>query len=304
LICAYAYCRAILPPGDRCPRCGHPVEVERLRDPAFFAEGLGSLGDLPARKLDLHQILPEHPRILMYQTLAMDALGVERALLQSAPAAATSLRGNDGIAAAVAEFPTRFWGSTFVDPQSPSALADLDAVRTRVVKLLPVTGWRADDPGLRPFWARMQERGLVAMVHTGFFTARHREEEEKAGVFMRSDLANPLWWDEPCRRFPGLVVILCHLGGAIFIEEAGEMVSQHPNVYGDVAASGVFALRRLLAGGSVDWTKIFWGNDGPPFTYPLNLRLLRRTLADAGADALLGPLLYDHGARFAERHLD
>jgi predicted TIM-barrel fold metal-dependent hydrolase len=256
--------------------------------------------------LDLHQILPRHPSIERYQLMAMEQLGIEWALLQSAPAQAPSLLGNDELAATASAHPGRFRTSWFVDPRHPDAVGELDravAHGARAIKLLPVTGWRADAPDLLPFFAEMAARDLVAMVHTGFFTARHKDEEAAAGRFMDSRLADPLFFDLPCRAVPDLVVILCHTGGAVFVEQAACMISQHDNVWGDVSGSGVFALQRLLRGIAIDWRKLFWGNDSPPYGYPLNLQLLLRTLSDAGAPELISPLLYDTGARFADAHL-
>jgi predicted TIM-barrel fold metal-dependent hydrolase len=305
--CGYVYCR--LPLGESteiCPRCGHPRDPQQLRDPAFFVARSAALSGLPGTLLDMHQILPAHPDIERYQLLAMDQLGIRRALLQSAPEQATSLCGNAALAEVVSAHPDRFWASQFTDPRFDHALDDLERFARaghRVVKLLPVAGWRADDPSFDPFWAALQELGLVAMVHTGFFTARHKEEEAAAGTFMSSTFADPLYFDRPCRQFPELPVILCHTGGALWFEHGAQMVTQHDHVWGDVSGFGLFALQRLLQRVSVDWSKLFWGNDSPPFAYPLNLRLLLVTLSEAGAEALTTPLLHDNGQRFADRYL-
>ncbi|MEZ4320329.1 MAG: amidohydrolase family protein [Myxococcota bacterium] len=307
--CPYVYCDAALPDGsDACPTCGHPRDVGRLQSSACFAELVLALKPrLPDRLLDLHQILPVHPRILPYQLGAMDALGIEHALLQSAPDAATTLSGNAALLEVQQAHPDRFWTSWFVDPAGPDAHAALDAAvaaGVRVIKLLPVTGWDPDDDALWPFWDALQAAGCVAMVHTGFFTARHRDEEARAGRFMRSWLGDPLRFDRVCRAFPDLRVILCHAGGSVYAPQAAEMMRQHPNVWGDLSGSGRFALRLLLSQPyPVDWAKLFWGNDSPPYAYPLNLRLLLHDLEAAGRTDLTEPLLYSNGARFAAEAL-
>ncbi|TNE91098.1 MAG: hypothetical protein EP330_06520 [Deltaproteobacteria bacterium] len=302
--CAYVYCRHLLAdPSAPCPRCGHPPDPADLRNPAFFLGAMASLQGLPPAMLDMHQILPAYPGIERYQLLAMDQLNIRTALLQSAPDEATSLQGNAALAEVARTHPGRFWASQFVDPRHPEALAQLQAAADRghrVIKLLPVTGWRADDPSLVPFWAAMSELRLAAMVHTGFFTARHKEEEAAAGAYMSSTHADPLFFDKPCREFPDLRVILCHAGGAIGFEAAAQMISQHEHVWADLSGTGIFALQRLLAGVAVNWNKLFWGNDSPPYAYPLNLRLLLGALDRAGASTLAPALLHDNGARFAE----
>ena len=305
--CEYTYCRAPVP-DDRaaCGVCGFPKDRAKLADLAY----LGSLAvdDKPDALIDMHQILPAADGVLEMQMAAMQGFGIARVLLQSAPPQATSLWGNDQLLDLARRRGDKFWASQFVDPRMPEAGAALEAFAAagaKVVKLLPVAGYRADDPALDDFWGAMERLGLVAMVHTGFITARHKKEEAKAGLFMSSRYANPLYFDLTARKFPDLTIILCHLGGAIWHEAAAQMVTQHDNVYGDVSGFGLFALRRLLLKhATVDWSKVFWGNDSPPFAYPFNLRLHLAALRHAGAMELVQALFHDNARRFAERFLE
>ncbi len=304
--CTYVYCRAPLPEDSpACPVCGHPGDPALLRDPRFLEET--PVTGLPPAIFDMHQIVPRAPGVLDLQLRAMNVYGISRALLQSVPDEAASLCGNDDLLDLAANHPGKFWASHYVDPRQPGVLATLERLadrKVRVVKLLPPAGYRPDDPDFDSFWLAMQELGLVAMVHTGFISARHKQEEARAGVYMSSTFANPLFLDRPARLAPKMPFLLCHLGGAIWHEEGAQMVTQHDNVWGDVSGFGVFALQRLLAKGArLDWSKVFWGNDAPPFTYPLNLRLHLAALNRAGAQALAEKLLFDNGSRFAERFL-
>jgi len=305
-ICPYIYCRSPLAEeGEECSVCGHPGDDAALFDPRFLAGA--RVEGLPERLLDMHQILPSREGMLELQRLAMANFRVERALLQSAPDQAASLTGNAGLRELAAREPDAFWISQYVDPRMPDAVAALDeiaAAGASVVKLLPPAGFRLDDPAHEPFLGRMEELGLVAMVHTGFITARHKEEEARAGAFLSSLFADPLTLDRPARRFPRLIFILCHLGGAVWHEGAGQMVTQHENVWADVSGFGLFALDRLLGHrAAVDWSKVFWGNDSPPFAYPLNLRLLLDGLRRNGAESLAPGLLFENGRRFADTFL-
>ena len=305
-VCTYIYCRAPLPEDSHaCSVCGHPRDPALLRDPSFLETSRPQ--GLPPAILDMHQIVPRAPGVLDFQLHAMDALGISRALLQSAPDEAASLCGNDDLRDLAATHPGRFWASHFVDPRHAGALASLERLAdqgVKVAKLLPPAGYRPDDPDFDSFWLAMQELELVAMVHTGFITARHKKEEARAGVYMNSTFANPLFLDRPARLAPEVPFLLCHLGGAIWPEEAAQMVTQHDNVWGDVSGFGVFALQRLLATGTrLDWNKVFWGNDAPPFAYPMNLRLHLAALKRAGAEELAEGLLFENGQRFAERFL-
>jgi predicted TIM-barrel fold metal-dependent hydrolase len=305
-VCSYLYCRApMAEEAEACPRCGHPRDPRRLRDPAFLASI--EVSGRPSRIYDMHQIVPAVDGVVEMQLGAMQLFGVERVLLQSAPPQATSLLGDEGLLALARDHGDRFWASQFADPRMPGAIEALERIAdsgAKVVKILTPAGFDPDDPAFDPFWGTMQELGLVVMAHTGFITARHKKEEAKAGAFMSSRHANPLYFDRPARKFPELTIILCHLGGALWYEEAGQMVTQHENVWGDVSGFGLFALQRLLrVGAAVDWGKVFWGNDSPPFAYPMNLRLHLGTLHDAGAEALIPGLLYENGRRFGELFL-
>lgn len=304
--CEYAYCGAAFDDDAAiCPICNFPREASRARDLTFLASL--RIDGVPPSILDMHQIIPEYPGIADFQLLVMGRFGIARALLQSVPEQAHSLWGNGKIRELAQKHPDRFWPSHFLDPQTPDAVervAQVAASGVRVIKLLPSAGYAADDPAFDDFWKAMESYGLVAMVHTGFITARHKEEEARAGAFLNSRWANPLYFDLPARKFPRLTIILCHLGGALWYEEAAEMVTQHENVWGDVSASGVFALKRLLAMRSnVRWSKVFWGNDSPPFAYPFNLRLHVGALGEAGAAKLAPALLHDNGSHFASSFL-
>ena len=304
--CDYTYCRAAYADEQAsCPVCGFPRDRSRLTDLSFLASV--AVDGKPPAVIDMHQILPAIDGVLEMQLAAMQGLRIERVLLQSAPPQATSLWGNDQLLALGRDQGDRFWVSQFVDPRHPRAIDAVEsfaAAGVKVVKLLPVAGYRADDPALDGFWEAIQRLELVAMVHTGFITARHKQEEARAGIFMSSRYADPLYFDLTARKFPRRNVILCHLGGAIWHEEAAQMVTQHDNVWGDVSGFGLFAVRRLLkAGATLDWTKVFWGNDSPPFAYPFNLRLHLAALEQAGAQELAPLLFHDNARRFAERFL-
>lgn len=306
-ICEYIYCRSSFDDAEGgCPRCGFPRDRATLQDPAFL--GTLAVEGLPDTLVDMHQILPAMPGVLEFQLFAMKHFRIERVLVQSAPPQATSLWGNEKLRELASERGDLFWISQFLDPRMPNAteaLEQLAALGARVIKLLPPAGFQPDDPAFDNFWATMERLSLVAMVHTGFITARHKKEEKKAGAFLSSRFANPLFFDQTARKFPDLTIILCHLGGALWYEEGAQMVTQHDNVWADVSGFGLFALQRLLAlKATVDWSKVFWGNDSPPFAYPFNLRLHLEALHQHGAEHLASALFRDNGRTFGERFLN
>ncbi|RKZ73791.1 MAG: hypothetical protein DRR19_30635 [Candidatus Parabeggiatoa sp. nov. 1] len=304
ITCEYIYCRtSFADTHSTCPRCGFPRDKSQLQDTAFLKEVKG----LPTTIIDMHQILPAVDNVLEFQLKVMEQFGIEKALLQSVPPPVTSIWGNDKLRGLAQTHSERFWISQFVDPRMPditNILHQIADMGIKVIKLIPPTGYSPDEPQYDDFWATLQERNLVAMLHTGFITARHKKEEARAGVFLHSRYANPLFLDLPARKFPNLTFILCHIGGSLWYEEAAEMVTLHDNVWGDISGSGIFALQRLLnVGATFDWTKVFWGNDSPPWAYPFNLRLLLAALSQASAEDKLPLLLYDNAQRFSKKFL-
>lgn len=304
--CTYFYCRSRLGPGDAaCPHCGYPTDEAMASDPGYLA---ALRRQVPAdRIIDMHQILRSDAGELERQLDAMQRLGVQKALLQSAPREFTGLLGNGRLELVARDHRDRFWASYYIDPHAPAALDELRFCSSngiRVVKLVPSAGFAANDPALHPFWAAMEEQQLVAMVHTGFVTARHKAVERRLGRFMDSQLSHPFLFDEPARRWPALQIILCHLGGISWYREAAQMVSEHANVWGDTSAFGAFALRRCLAEQvPLALDKVFWGNDSSASAYPFNLRLLSSVLEAHGLEAAAEPLLYGNAKAFADRYL-
>jgi uncharacterized protein len=164
--------------------------------------------------------------------------GVDRAVvLAFAAPAAGFVVPNDYVAAYVARDPARLLGFGSVDPSSPGALDELERMQADLglvgCKLGPI--YQDVDP-LGPEFLRVCEAlerlELPLLVHQGTTFAR-------AGSLL---LARPILLDEIALRFPGLRMVIAHLGHPWF-EEAIAVVRRHPHVYADVSA---LASRRWL----------------------------------------------------------
>jgi hypothetical protein len=197
--------------------------------------------------------------------------------------------------------------SQFMDPRHPFAKRKIKAYAKQgcsVIKLLPCLGYYPDDKKFSSFWAVMEELGLVAMVHTGFITARHKAEEKKHNTYLHSMYCDPLHFDIICRKFPGLAVILCHTGSNIWYESACQLISQHEHVWGDLSGFGNAALSRILQLDiPVNLSKIFWGNDSHPKFYYTNLNILCSLLHAHQAAHLASPLLYNNAVAFIKKYM-
>ncbi len=255
----------------------------------------------------MHQVLPKEPDILRLQLSFMQELNIRETLLQSVPTPMRSICNNADLRDIAKKYEDKFMISQFMDPRHPFAgrkIRNYAKNGARVIKLLPCLGYYADDKRFDPFWRQMEKNGQVAMVHTGFITARHKEEEKKHKTFLSSKYCNPYYFDKVCRKFPRLTIILCHMGGSTWYDEACQMVSQHEHVWGDISGSGSQALRRILRSGvPLSWDKVCWGNDSHPKFYYTNLNILASTLRTEKKQHLEEQLLFDNANTFIRKYL-
>jgi len=305
-VCRYIYCtNTFEDPLEICPVCGYPTHVAMLGDNNFLDQ---SIPKLPTGALvDMHQILPDEEKVMDSQLHMMDKLNIRRVLLQSVPSAVSSIWGNQKLLEIQNRFGHQFIASHFMDPRHPFARRRLHQYKQRgirVIKLLPCLGYEPDHAKWDAFWATLEKLKLVAMVHTGFITARHKEEERQASVFLHSKFGRPILFDLLARKYPELQFILCHMGGAMWYEEAIQMVNQHDNVWGDISGFGLFALQRIVQNEIyVNWKKIVWGNDASPRLYPFNLRLVLHMLTQGDQQSMAPLLLHDNAIHFINRFL-
>ena len=300
-ICSYIYCKQSFKESlARCPTCGYPTDESNIDNTQVALEQSPKLP--VASIIDMHQIIPNREGMLDAQLKMMEGLGIERTLLQSVPTKVSSIWGNRRLVEVQKAYPEKFIISHFMDPRHPLARRRLRQYRergVRIIKLLPCLGYQPDASRWDRFWSTLEELGLIAMVHTGFITARHKDEERSAGVYLHSKYGRPIFFDILARKYPGIQFILCHMGGSMWTHEAVEMVNQHNNVWGDLSGSGVGALKRIVQERiSVDWTKIFWGNDSSPYAYPYNLNLLLHFLGEGNRMEQASLLLHDNAQRF------
>lgn len=304
--CQYIYCRSY--PTDAhvgCPVCGYPVDRALLTDYDFICERVRTLA--LGTIVDMHQIIRNADGAFAMQLRIMEDIGIRKALLQSVSDDFTAICGNRQLQRLVKGNEGKFWLSHYVDPRAQHAIETLRRCAERgvtVIKIVPCIGFAADDPVFDPFWRTMEELGLVAMVHTGFITARHKHLERQIGGFLNSRYGHPFYFDQPARKFSTLQFILCHLGGVSWYREAAQMVTEHDNVWADISGFGLLAFRSVLAERvPINFDKIFWGNDSSPNAYPFNLALAAAALRQFGLRSLERKIFHDNGMMFAESYL-
>ena len=116
-------------------------------------------------------------------------------------------------------------GFATVNPGQPGAadrlrqLIDAGMVGAKVHP--PVHGISLDDPALNDFWAAAEELGIPIHLHTGVH-----------GALLKT--YRPLLLDEIAHRFPGLTIIIDHLGGYAFFHEALAVLQNNRNLYAGI----------------------------------------------------------------------
>ncbi|MGH7564151.1 MAG: amidohydrolase family protein [Gemmatimonadota bacterium] len=187
-----------------------------------------------------------------------------------------------------------------VDPRDSRPAEQVERLRdlgVRAIKLHPphqevaANAYRHDLPGLAGIYGRAEELGLPVMVHTG------------TSVFpgARNVYADPLPLDDVGVDFPGLTVILAHLGRPLFADTSFFLLRRHRRFYGDVSGIPPRGLLQYFPRLADVADKLLWGTDWPGPMVPgmrenldafLALDLdeeVRRKLLQDNADRLFGP---------------
>jgi predicted TIM-barrel fold metal-dependent hydrolase len=139
----------------------------------------------------------------------------------------------------------------------------------RGIKLLPMyAGFRPDDEALISLWEYAQSRSLPVVLHVGTTFI------SKAPL----EMTFPRWVDPVAMRYPGVKVILAHLGHP-FEPECVAVIRKHPNVYADISGLHYRPLQLyhslMLVQEYGVWDKILFGSDYPFTTVNATLEGLR-----------------------------
>ncbi|HLM64579.1 MAG TPA: amidohydrolase family protein [Acidimicrobiales bacterium] len=208
---------------------------------------------------------------------AMDAGGVDVALMSAWCGPAGELIGNDEVAELVGRYPDRFRGVGTADIRSPAAACresrrcvdDLGFVAIRVVPWL----WNLppNDRRYYPLYATCVELGVPLCTQIGH-----------TGPLCPSEPGRPIpYLDDVLLEFPELVVVGGHVGYP-WIDEVLSLATKYPNFYVDTSAYVVHRLPAPL----VEYmrgrgrTRVLFGTNWPM----LSARRALARLGDLGLD--------------------
>lgn len=226
----------------------------------------------------------------------MDDAQIDKTLLVSLPnvefeaMGGKLLGGNEEVAQAVKNHPSRFVGCLYVDPREKNAVDIINKYYDqgfRCVKMYPPLGFYLNDLKWDPVFERINQLELPVLIHTGW-TRGHTTPDYpvyKGKIrYTDSSFALPLYVDYPARKYSKINFVIAHMGSEFFLQ-ALTLSDFNPNVYLDIAigtnrwAKGptmdfIANLYNTLGKGiPIDWNRVVWGTD--------NIKPPRRSIEDA-----------------------
>jgi len=196
-----------------------------------------SLSAQPPRRLiiDSHQHFEDRPD---YVTRLVNAYRARHAMA----CVLTPMSGFDVIRKAAVDHPDVVIPYGQINVDAPEALGEIEkfaAAGFKGIKMhSPRHNW--DDPQYFPLYARIQERGLLALFHTGI--AFHVDTPQYTSMARM----RPAYLDTIARAFPDLYIQGAHLGNPWY-EEAAEAARWSPKLFFDVTGSSLIKKERNLA---------------------------------------------------------
>ncbi len=170
--------------------------------------------------------------------------------------------------------PDQLIGFLSVDPTQPGWQDELrhghDDLGLAGIKLMPMyAGFRPDDESLNPLWRYADTHQLPVLLHTGTtFVAQAPLE-----------CTLPRRLDRVATRFPGVKIIMAHLGHP-YEGECVAVARKHPNVFADISALHyrpwqLYNSLMLVQEYGI-WDKVLFGSDYPFTTVNASIAGLRR----------------------------
>lgn len=172
-----------------------------------------------------------------------------------------------------------------VHPDAPDCLSELERIKAlglKGVKFHPdYQGFLIDDRKLYPLYETIAALGLIAVFHAGFDPYSpeliHAPPERSARV---------------CRDFPGMTVVLAHLGGfAQFDDVERYLAGRFENLYVDTAMAFSNITTNHLTGliDRFSADRVLFGSDNPWHKSSYELALIRALdLCPEDRDKILG----------------
>ncbi|WP_375386136.1 amidohydrolase family protein [uncultured Microbacterium sp.] len=181
---------------------------------------------------------------------------------------------NDFIAETVRQHPDRIIGFGQVDPRRPDAVEGIrrcgEELGLKGLKLHPTMhGYHFADHGLLdPIFEAAAEQRLAVLVNA-----------------LDDPFCAPLSIEEIAKQFPGVPVLIAHMGTVWNVSEALIVAERNDNVY--LETSGTQLLEVQMAYRRVGAAKLVMGTDWPGNHFDLERAKIARAIEDPGDRALV-----------------
>ena len=162
---------------------------------------------------------------------AMDAAGVDHAVLQAEWSSGDYRALNDEVVDVVREYPDRFTGYCTVNPGTDDDMVavverEITERGMRGVNLQPFAyRLKANDKRFYPLYQKCQELGVPVTIHASINFSNNRSIE----------FGRPLYLDEIACDFPELTIVANH-GGWPWVNELVAIAWKHSTVYIEIGA--------------------------------------------------------------------
>jgi predicted TIM-barrel fold metal-dependent hydrolase len=179
--------------------------------------------------------------------------------------------GNDKVLEAVRRYPDRLSGAVYLDPREPDAIETFDRYLQegfRCVKMFPPSGFQPDDERWFPLYERIEAAGVPLIFHAGQTNIKVVSQVPGVRKATNSRYSHPLNFDMIARIFPGLPIVLAHMGYPHYVD-AWSVAHANPNIHLDISGSGPWTegipVFFNAVGGHhfipVDFHRVIWGSD-------------------------------------------
>ncbi|MDR3229862.1 MAG: amidohydrolase family protein [Synergistaceae bacterium] len=186
--------------------------------------------------------------------------------------------------AALTEYPDRFAGLPWMDPNREGAAADFAALADRHklsgLKLHPLfNAYTANDPVVFPLIEEARKRNLPVFIHSG-----------------HPPFSLPWSIGQLAEEFPDVRIVMVHMGHGhgIYIQAAIDVAAKHDNIW--LENSGMPMHTKIReAYNRVGGGRLFWGSDAPFHHYAVEIL---RTEVSGLSESQLEDVFYNNIRKF------
>jgi uncharacterized protein len=231
----------------------HLIEISKIKDSYKYKDLISCIPSFGNIEEIMSLLAPE---ALIAQ---MDEAGVTKGVL-FACIAPILYSSNEFVSEICKKFPDRFIGFASVNPHSWNPAGEVEqAVKKYGFKGIkfhpPLQNFYPNDKKMFPIYKKAIDLNIPVVFHVGTTPFGH---------LVKLAQANPLLLDEVANKFPGLKIVLTHLG-TLWHNEAFMVAEKHCRVYIDTAAY-LYEIKELLNENlirRVGENKFIFGTDYP-----------------------------------------